>query len=126
MGTTRPGPSRPASVRSVVDQGERGRDLLQRLALGVDAEHYLDQSADDHDAAAHHVADGQPRAAGASPAGSSHHATGYRASGQPLALPSHAVQVGVGPQRQGSLASVGWVTRRPRLTWGPTAYAQMA
>ena len=25
-----------------------------------------------------------------------------------------------------SLASVGRVTRRPRLTWGPTAYAQMA
>jgi hypothetical protein len=41
------------------DLGERSCDLLQRLALGVDAEEDLDQPADDHDAAADQVSDGQ-------------------------------------------------------------------
>jgi hypothetical protein len=34
----------PAPALSAVDHGERGRDLLQRLALGIDAEHDLDQA----------------------------------------------------------------------------------
>src|SRR6266704_211485 len=61
-------PRVPAALVSLglgADLGGRPFDLLQRLALGVDPEEDLDQPADDHDAAADQVADGQAGAVGA-------------------------------------------------------------
>src|ERR1700722_20735527 len=48
-----------------VDLSEWHCNLLQRFAFGVDPERDLAQSANDHDAAADEVPDGEPGAAGA-------------------------------------------------------------
>src|ERR1700749_2328745 len=49
--------------RLIVGLGERGGDLLQRLALRVNAQEHLDEATDNHDAPADQVTNGEAGAA---------------------------------------------------------------